>query len=83
MRIVREAELRKNTRTILDDTVDDHDITIVARKDGKHAVLLPLREYNSWMETLFLLRSEKNRSRLTEAIVRVERGEFACGDFIE
>lgn len=71
MRAISYSEVRNNLATVLDRVVDDSDATIITRRgdqEGDRAVvLLPLTEYNSWMETVHLLRG-KNHARLMRAI---------------
>ena len=60
----------------LDQVSDDGDTVIINRSENKNVVLISLREYNSLKETLHLLGSEKNRSRLMSAIERTNQGEY-------
>lgn len=66
MQAITYSEARNNLATHLDRIVNDCDITIITRQKAEPAVLLSLREYESWMETMFLLRG-KNAQRLLKA----------------
>jgi antitoxin YefM len=83
MRVLNYTEFRKNMKTVLDKTVEDHETVIISRSNDKDVVLLSLKDYNSWMETLYLMRSEKNRTRLLESIENIEKGNFTQHDLIE
>ena len=83
MQVLNYTDFRKNLKSILDKTVDDHEVTIISRSKDKDVVLLSLHDYNSWMETMYLLRSEQNRTRLLESIERTEKGQYESHDLIE
>lgn len=83
MEVVNYTEFRKNLKSVLDKTVDNHETVIISRSHDKDVVLLSLHEYNSWMETMHLLRSPNNRKRLLEAIQDVEKGNFEQHNLIE
>ena len=67
MQAITYSEARNNLATHLDRVVNDCDITIITRQKAEPAVLMSLREYESWMETMFLLRG-KNAERLLKAV---------------
>lgn len=83
MEVVNYTEFRKNLKSVLDKTVDNHETVIISRSHDKDVVLLSLHEYNSWMETMHLLRSPNNRKRLLEAIQDVDKGNFEQQNLIE
>ena len=58
MEVLNYTDFRKNLKSVLDKTVDNHDITIISRSRDRDVVILSLSDYNSWMETRFLLKSE-------------------------
>lgn len=66
MQAITYSEARNNLATHLDRVVNDCDITIITRQKAEPAMLMSLREYESWMETMFLLRG-KNAQRLLKA----------------
>ena len=83
MQVLNYTDFRKNLKTVLDKTVDDHEVTIISRSEDRDVVILSLHEYNSWIETMYLLRSENNRKRLADAIDDTEKGIFESHDLIE
>ena len=66
MQAITYSEARNNLATHLDRVVNDCDITIITRQKAEPAMLMSLREYESWMETMFLQRG-KNAQRLLKA----------------
>jgi antitoxin YefM len=83
MQVLNYTDFRKNLKTVLDKTVDNHEVTIISRSEDRDVVILSLHEYNSWMETMYLLRSENNRKRLLGSIEQVEKGNYESHDLIE
>lgn len=83
MQVLNYSDFRKNLKTVLDKTVDDHETIIISRSQDKDVVLLSLKEYNSWLETMHLLRSERNRARLLESVNNIEKGIFEDHNLIE
>lgn len=68
------TEFRTSLKDYLDSVENDKETLIIKRKTGKGAVLISLDEYNSIMETLHLLSSQKNASRLHESIEQIKSG---------
>jgi len=69
------SEFRTSLKTYLDDVEDNNETLIIKRKTGKGAVLISLDEYNSLMETLHLVSSKKNASRLFQSIQQMKEGK--------
>lgn len=67
MQAITYSEARNNLASHLDRVVTDCDITIITRQKAEPAVLMSLREYESWVETLHLLRG-KNAARLLDSV---------------
>ena len=67
MQAITYSEARNNLASHLDRVVTDRDITIITRQKAEPAVLMSLSEYESWVETLHLLRG-KNAARLLDSV---------------
>lgn len=83
MEIVNYTEARNNFKQVLDRVSDDCDSTLITRRDHEDVVLMAKSEYDSWMETIYLLRSPANAKHLTEAIARVEAGKFTEHELLD
>lgn len=69
------TELRQNLADILDSVVDDVDELVVTSARGREpVVVVPLREYNSLLETAYLQSSPANARRLSQAIRDLDAG---------
>jgi len=73
MKVINYTELRLNLKHWLDSVFDDVEEVIIKRKNQKDLVLISLEEYNSLVETNYLL-SGKNRDVLLESIAEVKKG---------
>lgn len=82
MKIVNYTELRLNLKYWLNSVIDDVEEVIIKRKDQKDLVLISLEEYNSLVETNYLL-SGKNRDVLLESIQDVNKGNKKYQDLPE
>lgn len=69
------SELRTDLKKFLDDVEDNNETLVVKRANGKGAVILSLAEYNSMIETMHLLSSEKNAGRLFKSIKQMKEGK--------
>ena len=77
MRTVNFSEARNNLKTVLDQVSDDADITIITRRDSKDAVVMSLDTFNSYQETVHLLRSPANAAHLAESIAQYQAGKVS------
>jgi antitoxin YefM len=75
MNILTFSEARANLKTVMDDVCTDHSPTVITRQNGAPVVMLSLADYNSMEETLYLLGSPKNATRLMESIAQLKAGK--------
>jgi antitoxin YefM len=71
MKAVNYSELRQKLKSNLDAVTDNEELLVVHRPKGRSIVMMPLSEYNSWLETFHLTRSEANRKRLAKAVKNI------------
>lgn len=76
MDIANYSEFRQNMKAYLDAVVEEHKPLYITRKMGEEVVVLSKEDYSSLQETLYLLSSPKNASRLRESIKQVEKGKL-------
>ncbi len=68
MRTLNYTTARKNLATAIDDVVDDHTPLVITKGSDKAVVMMSLDDWNSWQETMYLLRNPANAERLLQAI---------------
>lgn len=59
---------------IIDQVNRDGDGIVITRQNGSSAALMSLENYESWQETLHLLRSPANARRLLDSVDAVRTG---------
>ena len=82
MKVINYTELRLNLRHWLDSVLDDVEKLIIKRKNQKDLVLISLEEYNSLVETNYLL-SGNNRDVLLASIREIKSGKKEYKELIE
>ena len=67
MRTISFSEARNRLKQVIDQVVDDADVAIITRRDAPDAVVMSLETFNSWQETVHLLKTPANAAHLAEA----------------
>lgn len=70
---VSASEARSRLFPLIQQVNDDHEPVRISSKNGD-AVLMSADDYDSWQETIYLLRSPENARRLMEAVARDRSG---------
>ncbi len=83
MRVVNFSEARNHLKSVIDQTIDDADYTIISRRDSPDAVVMSLESFNSLMETVHLLRSPANAAHLAESIAQYRRGKVIEQELVD
>lgn len=73
MIVANFSELRNSLKKYLDEVEDNQETLIVKSGTGKGTVIISLAEYNSIMETMYLLNSRKNADRIYESIQQIQK----------
>lgn len=74
MRIINFSDARSSLRTVIDQVVEDADVTVIARRDAPDAVIMSFDHYSSLMETVHLLSSPANAAHLAKSIAQARAG---------
>ena len=67
---------RQNLKTVISEATVDHEIIRIKNRNGQTVIMLDEGDYNSLLETAYLLRSPNNAQRLVEAKKRTEEESF-------
>jgi antitoxin YefM len=70
---ISASEARQRLFPLLEQVNTDHEPVRITSKAGD-AVLMSADDYDSWQETVYLLRSPENARRLMEAVARDKAG---------
>lgn len=72
MGAISYSRFRSNPDKVIEEVVDADEAVTVTREDGRDVVIIPAKEFESWKETLHLLGSKKNATRLRSAAREIE-----------
>ena len=74
---------QRKMKPLLDKVFRDHLPLFVTRANGEEFVILSRTEYDSLLETLYLLRSPRNAARLLKGIREYESGKCQERNLLE
>ncbi|NHZ61966.1 type II toxin-antitoxin system Phd/YefM family antitoxin [Massilia genomosp. 1] len=83
MRIINFSDARNSLRTVIDQVVEDADVTVISRRDAPDAVVMSFDHYSSLMETVYLLSSPANAAHLAKSIEQARAGKATHRELIE
>lgn len=83
MRIINFSEARNSLRAVIDQVVEDADVTIISRRDAPDAVVMSFDHYSSLMETVNLLSSPANAAHLAKSLAQARAGQAQYRELIE
>jgi antitoxin YefM len=75
MRIISYTHARNNLAKTIDSVVADHAPVVISRQKGEPVVMISLAEYESLVETDYLLRSPANADRLSRSLAQLASGK--------
>jgi len=75
MRVVTFSEARNNLKQVIDRVIEDADVAVISRRDAPDAVVMSLDTFNSWVETVHLLKSPANAGHLAKSIRQLRAGK--------
>jgi antitoxin YefM len=83
MNAVTLKDAKLNLEHLVEQVIADAEPTIVITESGDQVVFLPLDEYNSWKETLYLLSNPANAEHLRRSIAEAQTGEVQERELLE
>jgi len=83
MNAITYTHVRNNLAKTMEQVCADHTPVIVTRQNQQSVIMLSLEDYESLVETAYLLRSPKNAERLTRAIAQLSAGAGQSRELIE
>ena len=83
MRVISFSEARNNLKQVIDRVVDDADVAVISRRDAPDAVVMSLETFNSWMETVHLLKTPANAAHLEKSIQQLRKGKARMRTLVE
>lgn len=83
MDVITYSDLRRNLKTYMDKVYYDYEPLMIARKNSENLVLLSVHEYNSLVETDYLLHNEANAAHLKKSIEQHRNGNLHSHELLE
>jgi len=83
MNAVTYTDLRQNMKTYLDKVIQDCAPLIITRKNKDNVILISVDEYNSLLETNYLLSNESNVKHLKKSITQHKAGKISIKKLYE
>jgi len=76
-------EAKENFEKIVNQVIDDAEPAIVCTDSGRQVVVLPLDEFNSWKETIYLLSNPANAAHLGKSIEEAQNGQIQQQELVD
>jgi len=76
MDAITYTDLRQNLKTYMDKVIQDRYPLIITRKNNENVVLISVDEYNSLVETNYLLSNKANSEHLKKSITQHRSGRI-------
>lgn len=83
MQAVTLKDSKKSFPQIVERVLTDAEAHILVTPSGQQVVLMPLDEYESWKETLYLLSNPANAARLRQSMQQAEEGQIVQSDLVD
>lgn len=83
MEAITYTDLRQNLNTYINKVVQNHNSLIITRKNNENVVLISVDEYNSLIETNYLLSNEANAEHLRKSISQHKAGKMKTRELYE
>ena len=83
MQAITYSAARHDLKIFMDEACRNHEPILVTRRKGESVVILSLEEYQSLMESGYLLSSPANAARLTQSLEEGRAGKRTSIDALE
>jgi antitoxin YefM len=82
MNAITLREAKRKLGDLITQVIADAEPAIICNEKGEKAVLLALRDFNSWQETLYLLSNPANAEHLRKSIAEAKMGKIVRKELI-
>jgi len=76
-------EAKENLERLINQVIDNDEPAILCTDSGQQVVVLPLDEFNSWKETIYLLSNPANAAHLKKSIQEAQAGQAQEKELID
>ena len=82
-RVLNYTQARRNLQSLMDTVIEDRIAVTITRTKGEPVIMMAKTEYDSLLETLYLIRSPRNAERLRAAIAEIDRGDVVSVEMVD
>ncbi|MFC1499384.1 type II toxin-antitoxin system Phd/YefM family antitoxin [Verrucomicrobiota bacterium] len=75
MNAITYTEAREKLSDTISKVCENHDPVVITKRRDNAVVMISLEDYDSLVETSYLLKSPRNARRLLESIHQLEKGK--------
>lgn len=83
MTVITVNEAKENLERIISQVLDSDEPAILRTETGQEVVVLPLEDFNSWKETIYLLSNPANAAHLQKSIEEARAGQIQEKELID
>ena len=76
-------DAKENLEQLINQVIDNNEPAILCSDSGQQVVVLPLDEFNSWKETIYLLSNPANAAHLRKSIQEAVAGRIQEKELID
>jgi antitoxin YefM len=76
-------DAKENLEQLINQVIDNNEPAILCSDSGQQVVVLPLDEFNSWKETIYLLSNPANAAHLRNSIQEAVAGRIQEKELID
>jgi antitoxin YefM len=76
-------DAKENLEQLINQVIDNNESAILCSDSGQQVVVLPLDEFNSWKETIYLLSNPANAAHLRKSIQEARAGRIQEKELID
>lgn len=82
MDVLTYSDARANLKGVMDRVVEDRTHVVVTRQKGEAVVMVSLADWNAIQETMHLLSTPANATRLRDAIRQLDEGKGTARELV-
>jgi len=83
MEAVTYTDLRQNLSAYMSKVIENNNPLVITRNNNENLVLIPIDEYNSLIETNYLLSNKNNAEHLRKSIEQHRNGRIKIKELYE
>ena len=83
MQAITLKSAKRNLPKLVEQVLADAEARIVVTDEGQQVVVMPLDEFNSWKETIYLLSNPANAAHLRKSLAEASAGQIQEKELVD